>query len=141
MSGVLSGVEVLDLTRGIGGSVATMLLADHGARVTKIESPSGDPIRRLSGARVWHRGKRSAFLDLEDARDRELVVALASVADVVLESFAPGEAARLGLDHAALQARNPRLVHCAITGYGDHGRHSDRPAIDALVAARTGHQW
>jgi crotonobetainyl-CoA:carnitine CoA-transferase CaiB-like acyl-CoA transferase len=59
----------------------------------------------------------------------------------VLESFAPGEAARLGLDHAALQARNPRLVHCAITGYGDHGRHSDRPAIDALVAARTGHQW
>jgi crotonobetainyl-CoA:carnitine CoA-transferase CaiB-like acyl-CoA transferase len=138
---VLDGVVVLDLSQGISGPIVGMLLGDHGAQVTKIEPPGGDPTRALSGARVWHRGKRSAFLDLEDARDRELVVALASVADVVLESFAPGEAARLGLDHAALQARNPRLVHCAISGYGDHGRHSDRPAIDALVAARTGHQW
>ena len=60
---------------------------------------------------------------------------------MLLETFAPGEAASRGLDHATLRERNPRLVQCSITGYGDHGRHADRPAIDALVAARTGHQW
>jgi crotonobetainyl-CoA:carnitine CoA-transferase CaiB-like acyl-CoA transferase len=141
VTGVLDGLVVLDLSQGIAGSIAGMLLADHGARVTKVEPPGGDPTRALSGARVWHRGKRSAFLDLEDARDRGHVIALAARADVVLESFGPGEAARLGLDHPSLHERNPRLVHCAITGYGDHERHSGRPAIDALVAARTGHQW
>ncbi len=141
MNGVLDGLVVLDLSQGIAGPIAGMLLADHGARVTKIEPPGGDPTRALSGARVWHRGKRSAFLDLDDPSDRERVVALASHADVLLESFAPGEAARGGLEYEGLHARNPRLVHCSITGYGDHEGHADRPAIDALVAARTGHQW
>jgi crotonobetainyl-CoA:carnitine CoA-transferase CaiB-like acyl-CoA transferase len=141
MTGVLDGLVVLDLSQGIAGPITAMLLADHGAQVTKIEPPGGDPTRALSGARVWHRGKRSAFLDLDDADHRDLVIALVSVADVVLESFRPGEAARFGLDHASLHERNPRLVHCTITGYGDHKQHSDRPAIDALVAARTGHQW
>ena len=68
MSGVLDGVVVLDLTDGIAGAVTTMLLADHGAQVTKIEPPGGDPTRRFSGAQVWHRGKRSAVLDLTDDR-------------------------------------------------------------------------
>src|SRR4029077_12735154 len=66
---------------------------------------------------------------------------LASRADVLVESWAHGEAASLGLGYDQLQARNPRLVHCSISGYGDHERHADRPAVDALVAARTGHQW
>jgi crotonobetainyl-CoA:carnitine CoA-transferase CaiB-like acyl-CoA transferase len=141
MTGVLDGVVVLDLSQGIAGPIAGMLLADHGARVTKIEPPGGDPSRALSGARVWHRGKRSACFDLDDAHDREDVLALAARADVLLESFAPGEAAARGLDLHALRATAPRLVHCSVTGYGAHARHADRPAIDALVAARTGHQW
>jgi crotonobetainyl-CoA:carnitine CoA-transferase CaiB-like acyl-CoA transferase len=141
VSGVLSGIEVLDLTRGIGGPVATMLLADHGARVTKIEPPTGDPTRRLSGAQVWHRGKRSAFLDLDEPRDRQRLRALAATADVLVEDLAPDEIDRLGLDSAWRDERNPRLVHCTITGYGRGTRDEHRPAIDALVAARTGQQW
>jgi crotonobetainyl-CoA:carnitine CoA-transferase CaiB-like acyl-CoA transferase len=141
MTGVLDGLEVLDLSWGLSGPVAAMLLADHGARVTKIEPPGGDPFRPFSGSRVWTRGKRSAFLDLTDDQDRRRFQALARRADVVVESFAPGVAAKLGTDHDTLLAANPRLIHCSITGYGHTGRHSDRPAIDALVAARTGHQW
>jgi crotonobetainyl-CoA:carnitine CoA-transferase CaiB-like acyl-CoA transferase len=141
VTGVLDGVTVLDVTTGIAGPVATMLLADHGARVTKVEPPGGDPTRACSGAQVWHRGKRSAVLDPDDAADRDRLVALASHADVLVENFAPGVAAALGLDHESLLARNPRLVHCSITAYGDDGAHADRPAVDALVAARTGHQW
>ena len=68
-------------------------------------------------------------------------LALASHADVLVESFAPGVAAQLGIDYDTLLARNPRLVYCSITAYGDDGAHADRPAVDALVAARTGHQW
>src|SRR3954466_14259042 len=141
MTGVLDGVTVLDLTTGIAGPVAAMLLADHGAAVTKIEPPGGDPTRTFSGAQVWHRGKRSAVLDPADPSDRERLLALAAHADVLVENFAPGVAAQLGIDHGTLLAANPRLVYCSITAYGDDGAHADRPAVDALVAARTGHQW
>src|SRR6478735_9190233 len=98
MTGVLDGLTVLDLTAGIAGPVAGMLLADHGAQVTKIEPPGGDPTRAWSGAQVWHRGKRSAVLDPDDAADRERLLALAAHADVLIENFAPGAAAALGLD-------------------------------------------
>ncbi|MDQ1430133.1 MAG: hypothetical protein QOF40_735 [Actinomycetota bacterium] len=141
MSGVLDGVEVLDLTTGISGPMTGMLLADHGARVTKVEPPGGDATRVFSGAQVWHRGKRSAVLDLRDPADHDRLVALASRADVLIESYAPGTTADLGIDFATLRAVNPRLVYCSITAYGDDGKHADRPGYDALVAARTGHQW
>ena len=141
MAGVLDGVVVLDLSQGIAGPIVGMLLADHGARVTKIEPPGGDPSRAISGARVWHRGKQSACFDLDDAHERDQVVALATRADVLLVSSTAGDLVRHGLDDASLREHNPGLIHCSITGYGDHGRHADRPAIDALVAARTGHQW
>ena len=140
-SGVLHGLKVLDLSWGISGPMTGMLLADHGARVTRIEPPAGDPFAQLSGSRVWLRGKRRATLDLQDAADRDVFKALARDADVVIESFAPGVAASLGVDHETLMAENPRLVHCSITGYGESGRHSDRPAYDALVAARTGQMF
>ncbi len=78
MTGVLDGIEVLDLTTGISGPMTAMLLADHGAHVTKVEPPGGDPTRAFSGAQVWNRSKRSAVLDLRDAQDRERLVALAS---------------------------------------------------------------
>ncbi len=141
MTGVLDGIQVLDLSWGIGGPMTGMLLADHGAQVTKIEPPGGDPTRAFSGAQVWHRGKRSAVLDLHDATDRDRLVALASRADVLIESYSPGTTTGLGIDFDTLHAVNPRLVYCSITAYGDTGKHADRPGYDALVAARTGHQW
>ncbi|HEX4226244.1 MAG TPA: CoA transferase [Pseudonocardiaceae bacterium] len=139
--GVLQGIKVLDLTRGIAGPITTMLLADHGAEVTRIESPSGDRRDGSSGYRVWHRGKRSAVLDLKNPADRARLHALARTADVLVESFAPGTGARLGVDNATLAALNPRLIHCSITGYGPDGPDAGRPGLDALVAARTGLQW
>jgi crotonobetainyl-CoA:carnitine CoA-transferase CaiB-like acyl-CoA transferase len=138
MAGVLTGLRVLDLSSGIAGPMTAMLMADHGADVVKIEAPSGDPGRAQLGYRVWQRGKRSAQLDLEDAANRACFLSLAKHADVVIETFAPGEAARLGIDYATLSASNSRLIHCSITGYGRNNRHAARPAIDALVAARTG---
>jgi crotonobetainyl-CoA:carnitine CoA-transferase CaiB-like acyl-CoA transferase len=141
MSGVLDKLRVLDLSWGIAGPMVTMTLADHGADVTKIEPPGGDPFRGLSGYRVWGRGKRSAVLDLTDAEDRAAFLALAAHADLLVESFAPGTAQKLGIDYATLHALNPRLIYCSITAYGRDTRHAGRPGYDALVAARTGLHW
>jgi crotonobetainyl-CoA:carnitine CoA-transferase CaiB-like acyl-CoA transferase len=139
--GVLDGIEVLDLSWGVSGPITGMLLADHGARVTKIEPPEGDPWQRLSGYRVWQRGKRSAVLDLKDGTDHARFLALAATADVVIESFSPGTTTRLGIDYSILREINPRLIYCSITGYGIEGPDAARPGLDALVAARTGQQW
>jgi crotonobetainyl-CoA:carnitine CoA-transferase CaiB-like acyl-CoA transferase len=139
--GVLDGLEVLDLSWGMSGPMTGMLLADHGARVTKIEPPGGDPWRHLSGYRVWNRGKRSAVLDLKSQVGRDRFKALAASADVLIESFKPGTSERLGIDYSTMSACNPRLVYCSITAYGPDGSDSERPGIDALVAARTGQQW
>jgi crotonobetainyl-CoA:carnitine CoA-transferase CaiB-like acyl-CoA transferase len=141
MTGVLEGLKVLDLSRGIAGPIATMMLADHGAQVTRIEPPGGDPLRQLSGYRVWNRGKRSAIFDLKRAEDRQCVLDLVRGADIFVESFSPGTTQRLGIDFPALQALNPHLIYCSITGYGRDNRHSRRPGYDALVAARSGLQW
>lgn len=138
---VLAGIRVLDLSSGISGPMAGMLLADHGAEVTRIERPAGDPFPDLSGYRVWHRGKRSAVLDLTDDEDHDRFLALARSADVLIESYSPGTTARLGIDYETLALLNPRLIYCSITGYGPDGPDAARPGIDALVAARTGHQW
>jgi crotonobetainyl-CoA:carnitine CoA-transferase CaiB-like acyl-CoA transferase len=118
-----------------------MLLADHGAAVTKIEPPAGDPFRALSGYRVWGRGKRSAVLNLKNAEDARTFRALVSTADVLVESFSPGTTGRLGISYEDLRTINPRLVYCSITGYGASGELADRPAYDGLVAARTGQLW
>lgn len=141
MAGVLDGIRVLDLSWGIAGPMATMMLADHGADVTKIEPPGGDPFRSELGYKAWQRGKRSAVLDLKDAGDLALFRKLAAHADVLVESFSPGTTDRLGIDYATLSAENPRLVYCSITGYGRDNQHADRPGYDALVAARSGLHW
>lgn len=143
MPGVLNNLKVLDLTSGIAGPMTAMLLGDNGADVIKIEPPGGDPARRTEGPHrlgytVWQRGKRSAFLDLAQGADRDVLLALARTADVLVESYKPGETAALGVDYATLAALNPRLVYCSITGYGRDNAHSQRPAVDALVQARTG---
>jgi len=138
MGGVLAGLEVLDLSWGIAGPMATMLMADNGATVTRIEPPGGDPFAGQSGYTVWQRGKGTARLDLHDPAQRADFLERAATADVVVESFSPGTTARLGIDQPSLAARNPRLVYCSITGYGRGNRHSSRPGYDGLVAARTG---
>src|SRR2546430_10740775 len=138
VAGVFEGLGVLDLSWGTAGPMTTMLLADNGAQVIRIEPPDGDPFASQSGYRVWQRGKRSARLDLRSDDGRRAFRALASGADVVVESFAPGTPERLGVDHATVSEINPRVITCSITGYGHHPRHRDRPGLDALVAARTG---
>jgi crotonobetainyl-CoA:carnitine CoA-transferase CaiB-like acyl-CoA transferase len=138
MASVLDGIRVLDLSWGVAGPIAGMLLADHGADVIKIEPPGGDPWRDTPGYAAWLRGRRSIELDLRDPTDRTAFHSLARRADVVLEAYGPGTAARLGADAATLLALNPRLVCCSISAYGAHSAHRDRPGYDALVAARLG---
>jgi crotonobetainyl-CoA:carnitine CoA-transferase CaiB-like acyl-CoA transferase len=138
MAGAFEGLKVLDLSWGSAGPMTTMFLADNGAQVTRIEPPEGDPFSDQTGYRVWNRGKRSARLDLRSEVGRRLFLALASTADVVVDSFSSGTTRRLGVDHEALSALNPRVITCSITAYGDHEAHRDRPGYDGLVAARTG---
>ncbi|HEY3673167.1 MAG TPA: CoA transferase [Acidimicrobiia bacterium] len=138
MASVLEGIRVLDLSSGIAGPVAGMLLADHGADVVKVEPPGGVRFRGSAGYATWLRGRRSAVLDLHDAEDCEVFHALARDADVVLETFSPGVTARLGIDADRLCAANPRLVYTSVTAYGSRTSFRDRPGYDALVAARCG---
>ena len=118
-----------------------MLLSDHGAQVTKVERPGGDPYRSMPGSQVWLRGRRSVELDLTDQADLEVARRLIDAADVVIDSTDLDTARQRGLDPESTRSRNPRLVHCRITAYGDRGAWRDRPAIEALVMARTGLQW
>ena len=141
MAGVLDKIRVLDLSWGIAGPMTGMLMADHGAEVIKIEPPGGDPYRGQLGYKVWQRGKKSAFLDLKQAADKNAFLALIRKADVLIESYTPGVTDKLGISFAALSKINPRLVYCSITGYGRDNAHSKRPAYDGLVMARTGLLW
>ncbi len=141
MAKVLEGLKVLDLSWGIAGPMTTMLMADHGADVVKIEPPGGDPYRGQLGYKVWQRGKRSAILDLKDPADKEDFLALVKTADVLVESYTPGVTTRLGIDYETCKAINPRLIYCSITGYGRGTPDEQRPAYDALVASRTGLYW
>src|SRR6516164_7483385 len=121
--------------------MTTMLLGDYGADVVKVEPPGGDPFRALAGYTVWNRGKRSVVLDLHAPADASQLAVLVENADVLVESFAPGTLAKLGVAVEDLLGSNPRLIACSITGYGRHGAASSRPGYDALVAARSGLQY
>src|SRR5437016_1639047 len=114
MSGVFEGLQVVDLSWGIAGPMTSMLLADNGAQVTRLELEGSDPFRAQTGYRVWHRGKRSVSCDLRRDEGRQLALDLARTADVVLESFSPGTTARMGIDHQACSTNNPGLITCSI---------------------------
>jgi crotonobetainyl-CoA:carnitine CoA-transferase CaiB-like acyl-CoA transferase len=135
---VFGDIRVLDFSSGMAGALATMLLADYGADVVKIEPPRGDPCWRLPAYRQWQRGKRSARLDLKSAEGRGRARELAARADVIVTSFRPGVAERLGLDFEGLAADNPRLVYCAITGFGPNGPYRDYRGYEGIVAAKAG---
>lgn len=139
---VLTGVRVADFSRVLAGPYATMLLADFGAEVIKIEPPGGDDTRRWSppvdarGEATYfgsvNRGKRSTMLDLADSEQRAQAWRLASSADVVVDNFRPGVMAKFGLDHESLARENPRVITCTITGFGED---SSLPGYDLLVQA------
>lgn len=139
MTGPLEGVRVLDLTRLLPGNYCTLLLADLGADVIKVEEPGrGDYIRWMApmvdgeGAihRALNRGKRSVTLNLKEPRGVELLKRLAAESHVLVEAFRPGVMDRLGVGHGALAEANPGLVYCAITGYGQDGPYRDRAGHD-----------
>lgn len=143
----LSGITVLDLTRLLPGAVATMMLGDFGADVIKIEEPgTGDPARhsragiKRPGAYflVTNRNKRSLTLNLKTEAGREIFLKLAAQADVVIEGFRPGVMERLGLSYATLKELNPRLIYCAITGYGQDGPYRLKPGHDANYLSTAG---
>ena len=138
MTGPLDDLRVIDLSSGQPGGMATMVLADFGADVIKVEPPGGDPARSEAAAPMWLRGKRSVVLDLATPEGRAQLHALAGGADVVVASFAPGEAEPLGASYATLSASNDGLVYCSITGWGPRGPYADYPADEALVSAKSG---
>jgi CoA:oxalate CoA-transferase len=145
--GPLAGLLVVDLTRVLAGPFATMMMADLGARVVKVERPDhGDDSRSYGPfvdgrstyfARV-NRGKESVALDLKAAADRDVLIGLADRADVLVENFRPGVMDRLGLGWDALSARNPRLVYASVSGFGQTGPWRERPAYDTVVQAAAG---
>lgn len=143
----LKGLRVVDLSVFLPGPYLTMSLADHGAEVIKIEAPgAGDPgraIGRKDGPggvffRTINRGKRSVVLDLKTPDGREALLRLVDTADVFVESFRPGVMKRLGFDFEAIAERNPRIVYCSISAFGQDGPYRDRPAHDIATQAIAG---
>lgn len=146
---MLSGLRVLDLTFYLPGPYATLILADLGAEVIKIENPAGgDPLRGLgpdggspAGSvffQALNRGKKSVTLDLKTAEGREAFLRLAATADGLVEQYRPGVTERLGLGYEAVRAVNPRLAYVSLTGYGQTGPHAAEAGHDLNYMARSG---
>ncbi len=138
MTELLKGVTVLDFAQGMAGSVATMVLSDFGAEVIKIEPPEGDPYRSIQSSLLWNRGKKSVVLDLSTDDGRASARALAESADILVETFEPGEADAVGIGYRALSAVNPGLVYTSITGFGAEGPYAQYPPYEPLIAAKCG---
>jgi crotonobetainyl-CoA:carnitine CoA-transferase CaiB-like acyl-CoA transferase len=146
MTGALDHLLVLDLTSHLSGPYCTMLLADHGAEVIKIEPPDGDSARLMppfvngesAPFMTWNRNKRSIVLDLKDPAGRQALLELIDRADVLVENYRPGVLARLGLGYNVLYARNPRLILGSISGFGQTGPYSARGGFDLITQAMSG---
>lgn len=144
--GPLSGIKVLDLSAYIAGPYGCTMLADQGADVIKVEPPAGDNLRHypstLEGEnRAFlgvNRSKRGIVLNLKQDGDRSVLLGLAAQADVLVHNFRPGVAERLGIDFATLSALNPRLIYCAVTGYGETGQMAGKAGYDQVLQAMTG---
>src|SRR5580658_7399630 len=146
MPGALQHLLVLDLTSHLSGPYCTMLLADHGAEVIKIESPSGDSARNMppfvngesAPFMTWNRNKRSVVMDLKQPADKERLLHLIDQADILVENYRPGVLARLGLGWEVLHQRNPRLILASISGFGQTGPYSSRGGFDLITQAMSG---
>jgi crotonobetainyl-CoA:carnitine CoA-transferase CaiB-like acyl-CoA transferase len=147
--GPLGTVRVIDASQGAAGPIAAASLAALGADVIKVEPPWGDWSRQLPPRRgdssaffdACNRGKRSVCLDLRDEEGRTTLHRLLATADVLVHSFAPGGAERLGLDHPALQRRYPRLVHASVSAFGPSASWGDRLGVDGVAQAVGGAMW
>ena len=144
--GPLDGIRVLDFTSFIAGSYGAMLLGDMGADVLKIESPGGDNARHwgpfIEGEsrmfQAWNRNKRGLSVDLKTAEGRQVVYDLTAGADVAMENFRPGVAARLGIDYETLSRRNPGLVYASSSAFGGSGPYAQRPGYDPVLQSMAG---
>lgn len=143
----LDGIRVVDLSQFLPGPQLTLMMADHGAEVIKIEPPGeGEPGRHIGLHEGGHtvffrntqRGKKSFCVNLKTDAGREAVLRLAETADVFVEAFRPGVVDRLGVGYAAVSARNPRIVYCSISAFGQNGPYRDRPAHDLSTEALSG---
>ncbi|KRG60519.1 CaiB/BaiF CoA transferase family protein [Stenotrophomonas nitritireducens] len=145
-AGPLGGVRVLDLSAYIAGPYGCTLLADQGAEVIKVEPPGGDNLRKYPStleaeSRAFlgvNRSKRGVVLDLKQSDQRAVLMRLVREADVLVHNFRPGVPARLGIDFDSLQRLNPRLVYCAVTGYGENGPLRDKAGYDQVLQTMTG---
>jgi crotonobetainyl-CoA:carnitine CoA-transferase CaiB-like acyl-CoA transferase len=144
----LDDVTVLDLSHALAGPFASTILADFGARVFKIEPPGTGDIARKWGPPFYgddsayfvtlHRNKRSVEINLKHPEGKELFFRLAERADVVLENFRVGTVQRLGIDYERTRERNPRIIYCSVSGYGQTGPYRQRAAMDLIVQAESG---
>jgi crotonobetainyl-CoA:carnitine CoA-transferase CaiB-like acyl-CoA transferase len=141
-----AGLHVVDLSQGVAGPYAAMLLALYGADVVKVEPPEGDWSRTV-GTRYGDQtafsvaanlGKRSIALDLKTAEGREIVRRLVARGDVFLEGFRPGVAAKLGVGYDAVSALNPGIIYLSVSGFGQSGPYRERPAVDTILQSFTG---
>ena len=148
MQSSLSGIKVLDFSHALAGPFCTLLLGDYGATVYKLESPDGGDISR-GWVPPWtgdqasfflglNRGKRGVSIDLKRPEGIELCLRMMEKVDVVIENFRPGTLARLGLGYDVARARNPRLIYCSISGYGQDGPSRDQSAMDLILQASCG---
>src|SRR5580693_2728852 len=144
--GAYAGLRVLDLGQGVAAPYCAMLLAMHRAEVIKLEPLAGDRSRGL-GTRYgdhtamsahYNRGKRGLALDLKAPAAREIAFSLAARADIVIEGFRPGVAARLGLGYDGLRARSPRLLYLSVSGLGQEGPYAAVPCTDSVAQAFSG---
>ena len=146
----LHGLTVLDLSLFLPGPAATQLMADHGARVIKVENPHAPEPTRSAESFPWQqgdetvmfrntqRGKESIALDLKSGAGKRALLALAKKVDIVVEAFRPGVAKRLGIDFETLSANNPGLIYCSISAFGQTGPWRDKPAHDTATVAAAG---
>ena len=137
----LKGIKVADFTQVIAGPACSMLLADMGAEVIKIEPPTGDFWRKTvrgSAFANFNRNKRSLALNLKDPRGREAVMKVVARADVFLENFTPGTMDKLNLGYETVSRANPKIIYCSISGFGQEGPYRDRPGYDPVAQAMSG---
>ena len=146
LTGALDGVRVLDLTTMVAGPVATMMLADQGAYVIKVETPNGDLMRHLSRGRngmnasflACNRNKRSLAVDLKTAHGREIIYKLIATADVLVHNFRPGAAERIGLGEDDVRAIRHDIIYVSISGFGERGPYAGQRAYDPIIQALSG---
>lgn len=137
----LEGIKVLDLSHAAAGPCCTMLLADMGADVVKLEPPNGELFRYVGGGMLFanvNRNKRGIAVDVRTGPGRDIALKLAATADILVENFTPGTVDRLGLDYNTISKINPRIIYCSVSGFGQTGPYRERPGYDPLAQAMSG---